>query len=366
MRAPTRGERIADMVRAVYEGAAAQPIGRILDLLGASNLRGMADSFTTPESGVRMGEMPGPPEGKILDKIKGIRAFHGSPHDFDKFSMDKIGTGEGAQAYGHGLYFAESEDVAKSYRDGLAAAADQYKSVSYGGVDYPGGTDRARLLRDVSKKGRAQVRIELEDEIERLADYAPDRAELLRGELDFIKSVRPDDVKFSGGGRMYEVAINATPDEFLDWDAPLAQQSPNVRAAIDRVLPAKPSPVLQRNGTYGVTMVRPDGSGDVFKAHRINASTPEAALDAFTGKDAYEYGRGFHDGPKASEELAAAGVKGIRYKDAMSRDGSGAGTHNYVVFDEKLVDILRKYGVAGAIGAGYTMSQIKAAQGETQ
>jgi hypothetical protein len=49
-----------------------------------------------------------------------IRAYHGSPHSFDQFSLDKIGTGEGAQAYGHGLYFAGSEDVARWYRDALA------------------------------------------------------------------------------------------------------------------------------------------------------------------------------------------------------------------------------------------------------
>ena len=34
----------------------------------------------------------------------GITAWHGSPHKFDKFSMDKIGTGEGAQAYGQMTY----------------------------------------------------------------------------------------------------------------------------------------------------------------------------------------------------------------------------------------------------------------------
>ena len=50
---------------------------------------------------------------------QGIKAYHGSPHDFDKFSTEQIGTGEGAQAYGHGLYFAETEDVAKEYRDQL-------------------------------------------------------------------------------------------------------------------------------------------------------------------------------------------------------------------------------------------------------
>ena len=51
---------------------------------------------------------------------KGIRAYHGSPHDFDQFDLSKIGTGEGAQAFGHGLYFADNEGVAKSYRDTLS------------------------------------------------------------------------------------------------------------------------------------------------------------------------------------------------------------------------------------------------------
>ena len=37
-----------------------------------------------------------------------IRAYHGSPHDFERFDTSKIGTGEGAQSYGHGLYFAEN------------------------------------------------------------------------------------------------------------------------------------------------------------------------------------------------------------------------------------------------------------------
>lgn len=36
-------------------------------------------------------------------------AWHGTPHDFDEFKLNKIGTGEGAQAYGWGLYFAYCE-----------------------------------------------------------------------------------------------------------------------------------------------------------------------------------------------------------------------------------------------------------------
>ena len=41
------------------------------------------------------------------------KVFHGSPHLFKKFDMSKIGTGEGAQSYGHGLYFAENPKTAK-------------------------------------------------------------------------------------------------------------------------------------------------------------------------------------------------------------------------------------------------------------
>src|SRR5262245_18137051 len=51
-----------------------------------------------------------------------IRAFHGSPYNFSRFDSSKIGTGEGAQVYGHGLYFAENEGVARAYRDKLATA----------------------------------------------------------------------------------------------------------------------------------------------------------------------------------------------------------------------------------------------------
>ena len=47
-----------------------------------------------------------------------IKASHGSPHAFTKFDFSKIGTGEGARAYGHGGYFAQGFDspVAGSYR----------------------------------------------------------------------------------------------------------------------------------------------------------------------------------------------------------------------------------------------------------
>ncbi len=47
----------------------------------------------------------------IAKALMGIKAYHSSPYDFDKFDLKKIGTGEGAQVYGHGLYFAENPAV---------------------------------------------------------------------------------------------------------------------------------------------------------------------------------------------------------------------------------------------------------------
>jgi hypothetical protein len=47
-------------------------------------------------------------------------AYHGTPHDFDQFSLDAIGTGEGAQAFGWGLYFAGRRAVSEWYRNTLA------------------------------------------------------------------------------------------------------------------------------------------------------------------------------------------------------------------------------------------------------
>jgi hypothetical protein len=61
--------------------------------------------------------------------ILGSTVFHGSPHDFDRFSMSRIGTGEGAQAYGHGLYVAENPNVAKSYAVSRSASQPRFYTV---------------------------------------------------------------------------------------------------------------------------------------------------------------------------------------------------------------------------------------------
>ena len=46
-------------------------------------------------------------------------AWHGSPYTFDAFTLSKIGSGEGAQAHGWGLYFAQDEIVSRGYKSAL-------------------------------------------------------------------------------------------------------------------------------------------------------------------------------------------------------------------------------------------------------
>jgi hypothetical protein len=116
---------------------------------------------------------------------------------------------------------------------------------------------------------------------------------------------------------MYQVGINADPEHFLDWDRPLSEQSPRVQEALKG---AKSNLVKSWLGT------------------------PEAARAR--GQNAYEQIADRLGGDTAAEHLRDLGIPGIKYLDQGSRD-AGAGSHNYVVFDDKLIDILKKYGWAG-------------------
>lgn len=249
----------------------------------------------------------------------GIRAYHGSPHSFDKFSMDAIGTGEGAQAYGHGLYFAEAEDVAKKYRDDLSgwSSAGAERTLEAVGGD----VDRAIL----------ETQQKLDRLIERSKTGAFQGAERnfnMQRQIQEGKIAQLEKYKRTGNfdaGSMYEVNINANPEDFLDWDAPAPQQSERVRKALTSIANSDPE-VMSK---FREAMARGD-SGSIY----------EAILQDKTGTVA-----GNQAG--AAKRLQESGILGIKYKDAGSR-GTDAATRNYVVFDDNLINIVKKYGIAGA------------------
>lgn len=108
------------------QGLMAEPQNKLAGLLGeAAGMSGpMAAAAKAPQ--IARGLLQGADNlaaPRTLNPQTGAVVWHGSPHKFDKFDSSKIGTGEGAQAYGHGLYVAESKDVAGQYADNVRAVS---------------------------------------------------------------------------------------------------------------------------------------------------------------------------------------------------------------------------------------------------
>lgn len=232
--------------------------------------------------------------GLTLNEIKGIsaqamvEAYHGSPHTFDAFSLDKIGTGEGAQSYGHGLYFAELKDVAKSYADTLDAA----KRNSNRGYDYSSIVDQL-----VTQAGGdwAKAIKNLEDDFAQRKTSAESKG--LKYELPKHDQELLAELKQGPPGHLYNVRINAEKEHFLDWDKLLDEQHPVVIDAIDRI-----------------ENVEKHKLGDKSRGQDLHEQLVNFAIDE-TGKR-WKIGAGFEN---ASKILKEAGIPGIKYLDQGSR-----------------------------------------------
>jgi hypothetical protein len=277
-----------------------------------------------------------------------ISAFHGTPHEVDKFSTKNIGTGEGAQAYGWGLYFAESEDVAKGYQKALSAniaTIDGEKTPQ----DWGEITGLSSLSGAALRSTNGNKQVALKKLKERLSK-AKRRAELrgTDGSVSVVKQAIAELEAFNQSrlnikqGSLYTVDLNVEQDELLDWDQPLSEQSELVRKAIGYV---------ERNLDAEVALLKKAKEEGWIDSERWKREekkmyeTIDAAAE-FSGKDGAEYYRDFlprGGGKEASEALAAAGIKGIKYLDGNSRS-DGEGSYNYVIFDDADIEITEENG----------------------
>jgi hypothetical protein len=248
--------------------------------------------------------------------------WHGSPHRFDKFDSSKIGTGEGAQAYGHGLYLAENPLVAKDYRT-LGQARD---AMQIGGRSYDDFLDMSREVVQSTTKDRALLSKAV-TRAKSLEEAAANLAALKKAEpaRDFSKVdalldlAKRQGISFSDAGHLYKVDLpDSAIARMLDWDKPLSQQPEAVRKAVD---------ALKRGPLDSDTARILSDAGD-----NMNAGT----LYNYLGMDDRIGTRA-----AAAAALRQQGVPGIRYLDGGSR-GAGAGSSNFVVFpgEEGLLSIL--------------------------
>jgi hypothetical protein len=239
----------------------------------------------------------------------GIRAYHGSPHDFNQFDTEKIGTGEGAQSYGHGLYFSEHPNTAESYRRVLGRDHDAYR-VNGDVVEYP--SPEFSAANQIKTFG-PDIAF---SEAKKWGENHPQLGDVAKVLMDWEKS--PPQIS-PGRGRMYEVNIAAHPDQFMHWDKSLGEQTPYVQERLRKIMGDEAFDRYAKQGLAGYDLHRD------LKTAGVND---------------------FNDPAIASRALNEHGIPGIKYLDQGSRD-TGEGTHNFVVFDPKLIDIVKKYGIAG-------------------
>ena len=300
--------------QSVLDGAAMalSPVPLLGDLVG---LGADANRYATdPESRTPMNY--GLTALGALPFVPGMTAWHGSPHKFDKFSLDKIGTGEGAQAYGHGLYLAESPEVARSYAEPASKGWD--KDVFYKGQPLTASTPYEKTALDYfqtstpmpSAPKRVQEAIATLESQVKLFDRlkSPSDSSNAKMAIEYLRGLDPSMIEVATKkSNLYKTDI---PDEavarFLDWDKPVPE---DLRQMISKK-------AMEQFGS---------GSTGTSGEHLYKEIARELGNPAVKNAS-----------PDASAWLAANGIPGIRYLDGGSRPTGQV--------DKQLLSMLDKHG----------------------
>lgn len=383
--------RPGEMLPSFYENVAG---GNYLDA-GLQALGGAGDA-------VQMMGAAFPPAlavGAAMKAPRGVRAYHGSPHHFQRFDMSKLGTGEGAQAYGHGLYFAENEGIAKHYRDTLSNKDAMYLELDGQKIDSIYTQDNIDKFGDFIQKnfdedeyddallildnlGQGLGSMDGTATLQAADEYADDAFNLRQGSIyerlrEFL--TEPEPVK----GAMYEVRIGSDQDMMLDYDAPMDKQPKAVQDAIaaneelSSVLKSKkmeedfsPEDYTGQNFYYDLSqnLLSPQAASNELLDAGISGLKyfSDTSRNTSGGEliDVIKDADGFKAKVAVDNRAGGLGGKGrvvttsAPYKtEQEARDWAEQATknqeRNFVVFDDSMIEIMRKYGLlAPLVGAG--------------
>ena len=261
---------------------------------------------------MEQGGLPAEMLGAMANRtVSPLDVYHGSPHRFPptarnplgEFDASKIGTGEGAQVYGHGLYTAEAPAVATEYAKTLSS-----KSMTI---------DNQPIEKNIKDYGINKIVGEYGNDLpklkSRLNQYVKEFANNEYADVDSAKNIIKaiDEKRFNlkSGGNVYKVDL---PDEkiaqMLDYDKTWKQQPKNVQDAINVN-----------------SLLKYYGTDDLSTSQVLYHAKQNMSPAAF------------------AEFLRSKGVPGIKYLDEQSRS-AGKGTRNFVVFpgEEKSMTILER------------------------
>lgn len=244
------------------------------------------------------------------------RAWHGTPYDFDAFSLSGIGGGEGNQAHGWGLYFAQDREVSEAYKEILG---DKGSTVELNGevwtVNESGdwettgktakyGEAIGYALDALEEHGTKDAAI---NSLQKDLKEGKFRGAYIAEAQKAVNILRQGEAKGHKGGRLLEAEIPDT-DVLLDEQKSFNEQPEKVKNALSE-------------------LISNTGEGQLSRRLFKNA----------TGKRIYEVLSNLYgDDKKASLKLNEFGVKGITYKGTQDE-------RCYVVFDDKAITIRNKY-----------------------
>lgn len=280
-------------------------------------------------------------------------AWHGSPHDFDKFDLGAIGTGEGNQAHGWGLYFAKDKKVSDLYRRELSLIHDVDKGTLFK-VDVPDTKemiDEQQSLNILSKETKQNLNAainalpEQEKEVF-INEYtnSPLFNHYAKKEIDELGS------KFEQLDNEYRLLKDEYLDKFLKEDLNKITQRNLNRLSEKYNIDLK---ALKENPN-SIKDIKNQLDTMWFNAFKEFGMTKQRYRDTYWGKYKKDFssllndsginGRDFYlalskalgSAKQASEHLNKYGVKGITY--VGEQDG-----RCYVVFDDKAIKVIEKY-----------------------
>lgn len=280
-------------------------------------------------------------------------AWHGSPHDFDTFDLGAIGTGEGNQVHGWGLYFAKDKKVSDLYRRELSLIHDVDKGTLFK-VDVPDTKemiDEQQSLNILSKETKQNLNAainalpEQEKEVF-INEYtnSPLFNHYAKKEIDELGS------KFEQLDNEYRLLKDEYLDKFLKEDLNKITQRNLNRLSEKYNIDLK---ALKENPNI-IKDIKNQLDTMWFNAFKEFGMTKQRYRDTYWGKYKKDFSTLLNDGgingrdfylalskalgsaKQASEHLNEYGVKGITY--VGEQDG-----RCYVVFDDKAIKVIEKY-----------------------
>lgn len=309
------------------------------------------------------------PNEKDLDKLRKKHnyqyyqsAWHGSPHDFDKFDLGAIGTGEGNQVHGWGLYFAKDKKVSKQYKDVLSKLQGSNKSSLFK-VEIPNETELlpeqypisgySRYVRDSLKNGLHKMSDEqLERFTSLLIKYHKDSIigdKWVNKYTHFIdvgyiiselhnKNKTINDINKIQKRNVDRFLKTVGIDEDIDTIASNDELLKNVYEKFRyELFPEyeKEKQLEREREEKVISNVKTDVYGALEKTNIVGKQL-YSFLSHALGNDEHFNLYNVKNAKKASEFLNSIGIKGIYY------DGEQDG-RCYVVFDDKAIKVIEKY-----------------------